>query len=62
MMMAVTPTLKPRCKCKRPNNHPYVDDIPLKHNEVDRGSEDDEVMQDNMDNHGTSTQDPHKNY
>jgi hypothetical protein len=54
-MLTSTPE---RCHMfRRLHSHPFMDGIAIECNEVDRGSEDDEVMQDNMDNTGASMQD-----
>ena len=42
---------------KRWHSYSFVDDIAKECNEVDKSSEDDEAMQDNMGNNGASTQD-----
>lgn len=57
-LMMVTSTLK-RCHISRClHSHSFVDGIGIEYNDVDRGSEDDEVMQDNMDNARASMQHP----
>lgn len=47
-VMAETPMPMPQCKSTCFNSHSFVDDIAKKCNEVDRGSEEGEQMEDNM--------------
>lgn len=56
-IMATRSTPEPHCIPTRLNSNPFVDDTTMKCNEVHRGSEDDEGMENNMGSHGASTQD-----
>ena len=55
-VMASTPMPIPQCKSTCLNSHSFVDDIAKKCNEVDRGSEEGERMEDNMNSCGALTQ------